>query len=579
MRWPVTLVALLLLGCGSRLTPPTLPPERAELDRLARSHAADEALSPAELRRLAVLLDRYDNAPGRADLIDADLDDPRARQARAWRGWARLTLDWPERIVEAVVADPADPGSAALVALLPPSQVPAGELDALRAAREAMRPITRCLVDALGAPEARAVCDEDAGADLDAALKALGEADPASDPEADRLRWTLAYFGPVQRHLDGAEAAARWLQRWPRHAAAWAMAGASAAADSRVDPSEQVAWAGAAWHRAIALDPGGVRARLALADLESRHGLPAAAEIHRAAAWRTIGAPRAGAEGWVRRDGLAAWRLPLGRYVLQGAGQGPAATPDPREARILLLVGEPGLPLRVTQRFARQRMPWAPGCVQRARDPGLFEQVCRIQAPPVDDAVWVDFPADAAVERATVEVYALDDARVTFESHGGAPGAVILPAGDGVIHARFTLDGLDPARRPRVRVRIGTPLAGDAPPPRAGMVDRLEALGDPRPLPGAPQRTVARLRAAGIDAVYAWIAVDGRPQPIWARPEGDGWAWFDADAAPLVGDPPLVAATRADWIGRRPSTIGRTPPPDGSSSERTPTADTAPGRP
>lgn len=579
MRRPVIVLALLVLGCGGRLTVPTVPPERVELDRLARRHAAGQALSPAELRRLAVLLDRYDNAPARADLIDAGLDDPRARQARAWRGWARLTLDWPERVAEAVAADPADPGSAALIALLPPGEVEPGTLASLRATREGARPITRCLLDALGAPEARAACDAHAGADLDAALKSLAEADPAADPEADRLRWTLAYFGPVQRHLDGAEAAARWLERWPRHAAAWAMAGASAAADVRVDPTEQVAWAGAAWHRAIALDPGGVRARLALADLEARHGLPAAAEAHRAAAWRTIGAERAGAEGWVRRDGLPVWHLPLGRYILQGGAQGPATAPDPQGARILLFVGEPGLPMRVTQRFTPRRMPWAPGCVQRARGAALFEQVCRIQAPPVDGTVWLDFPTDAAVERATIEVYGLDDARLTFESHGGAPGAVILPAGDGLTHARFELDGLDPDRRPRVRVRIGTPTAGDAPPPRAGMVDRLEALGEPRPLPGAPRRTVARLRAAGVDAVYAWIAVDGRPQPVWARPEGEGWAWFDADAAPLAGDPPLVAATRADWIGRRPSTIGRAPPPDGSSSDRTTPDTPPPGRP
>lgn len=178
-------LALALAGCA-RLTPPTLPAERLEVDRLSRARAAGEALSPRDQRRLAVLIDRYDNAPDRADLIDGELDDPRARQARAWRGWARLVPGWATRLTDAIVADPGDPGAAALAGLLPAKLD--GGLRARLEAVEGLHPVARCRIDpACPAAEAEAR----------RALEALAAIDPVLDPEADRLRWTLATFGPA----------------------------------------------------------------------------------------------------------------------------------------------------------------------------------------------------------------------------------------------------------------------------------------------------------------------------------------------------------------------------------------------
>lgn len=588
---PLALAALagLLVACGARLTPPDLPPARVELDRLARAEVAG-TLQPAERRRLAILLDRHDNAPARADLIDGELDLPRARQAAAWRAWSRQRPGWVGLVARAVVADPADAGAAALAVLLrraSPADVKP-QLAGLKVARATLRPITRCLVDGLWTPNVPSPCA--ALPDLQTAHAELAAADPDADPEADRLLWTLAHWGPAADAQAAAAAVDRWTRRWPRHGSGWAMAGATAAADAGATASERLAWSGAAWIRAVTLDPAAFRAHVALADLEARVGLSAAADRHRLNARRAVGDDRRLPSGWARApvprgSSSALPPRPTANAIRQATERRGQRIPTVLLDRTVVRLAAGRLPMAETQRLASAPFAEASGCIERRHGPdaSLYEQRCRRPIIPVDDVVEIGFATARAAARGEIVVRAANGTDPTIESHGGAPGARVSQGPAETVYT-FALDDVEPARdgprRPRVRVKVAR-LGRAAPVPPAGMVDRLAArsgdgaAGHPPIVPGDTARTVARMRSAGLIAERAWVLVDGRPVALWARWQTEGWRWFDAQGATYAGDGPIIAASHPSWLDRTPSTIPRAAAGDLPSSSTADPPDTA----
>lgn len=81
MRALVTLWALTLVGCATPHRPPTVAPQRVEMERLAQRHFLHGEASQAERDRLARLLDLHGRG-AEAALLEAP-DDP-ARAERAW---------------------------------------------------------------------------------------------------------------------------------------------------------------------------------------------------------------------------------------------------------------------------------------------------------------------------------------------------------------------------------------------------------------------------------------------------------------------------------------------------------------
>lgn len=591
-------LGLAVIGCGGRLTPPTVPGERAELDRLQRAQAEGAALDVAERRRLALLLDRVDNAPARADLLDAASSDLRARQAWAWRGWARQTADWPDRVLAVAGEGPTDPGGAALLVLLHRAPLPRPILRSLvpklQALRATLRPVSRCLVDAVLAEAAMRpviICPED---DARAALAELaasrdeGSAAPPTDPEAARLRWTLAMWGPAPVPSVAAEVVAGWVEAWPRHADARAMLGATAAADFTAPPEERLAEAGAAWFAAIAHDPQSVRARLALAALEAAHGFPEAAEAHRLRARQVSPDPPGGLdEGWAAPrtpptpPAVAGDLLPKRTtWILTERSLDPAVVDETRLLDYTVLVVGPDGALRWTrQRVQRAPFAFAPGCVARPFGPledPVFQELCVDQPTPVGGAIELPFPLDRPVARAEIKVRAPIGAAPGFESLGGAPGARVYEAPPAVTYT-FELEGLDPVidgrRRPRVRVRTGppTPAASTLALPEPGVIDRLAAQrsADPRETLGAldppdAARGVVRLRLAGVDAEWLRAAPPDAAEgaaavDLVALPAAGDWRVVDAAGRPISAPHRVIAATRAALVGR---TVGpRDPAP------------------
>lgn len=146
-RLALMLIAL-VTGCV-RLTPPPVDARRVELDELARRSASGVALRPAEVYRLAVLLEAFGRAPEQAELIDADTTDPQALAGRAWRGWALGRGDWPARAQRAIEAAPASIAARALVVLLDaPLDTPGDGLETARqrvAALSALPAASRCV--------------------------------------------------------------------------------------------------------------------------------------------------------------------------------------------------------------------------------------------------------------------------------------------------------------------------------------------------------------------------------------------------------------------------------------------------
>jgi len=257
----------------------------------------------------------------------------------------------------------------------------------------------------------------------------------------------------------------------------------------------------------------------------------------------------------------------------EARARGVAAPPVLIDRRTLIV--NPGAtPILDVHRLGTRPWPAATGCVDDriGAEDAIYVQRCRAWAIPVDDTVDVAFQTTWKTARGEIVVRTPHDQAPTVESHGGAPGASLIVSPAGRFH-RFRLDGIEPAvegrRRPRVRVRL-TGTRGPVERPTSGMIDRLVAIawpGSPPPVPGDTRRTVARLRAGGVEAEQAWVAVDGRPIALVARVTDAGWRWFDEAGAAWRADAPIIASTREGWAGQTPSAITRAAATDLPSSD------------
>lgn len=291
--------ALVITGCY-RLAPPSVDERRIELDQLARRVVTGDALTSAERLRLAMLLEAYGRAPAQAELIDAEVNDPRALAGRAWRGWALGRPDWPERVERAIADEPTSLAARALVVLLDaPLGTRAATLDAVRrrvATRADLPLASRCIADGWVA-ERRPRCTDEARADALSAVGSIEEVE-GEDPLTLRLYWTLAAWGPAPMPDAAAAVAERWRARWPDDGPAWFADGWLA----------ELEVAEGAWARSEAL---GCR-------------LPAAARRHRA-----LNPPR-----WMPRDAFPeprdalAWPPEIrGGSAASGGSEAPADEP------------------------------------------------------------------------------------------------------------------------------------------------------------------------------------------------------------------------------------------------------------